>query len=263
MPRMARKVSSTKVYHIIFRGNDKQDIFFDMQDYKKYLKEIKVTKEKYQYEILAYCLMSNHAHLIVFDKNDNLSKAMQSLAVAYSSYFSKKYDKVGHLFQNRFLSKNVETKEYLLQLCRYIHQNPTKAKIAEVDNYKWSSYKEYINLDLNERITNINTILPMFGSNIEQAIKNFETFHKYENEDYNKNEYVEFEIVDKLTDEELKQAIEKILNIENSIEIKKYNSNIRDKCIIKLKNIKGTTKTQIARVTGINRKIIERAINKE
>lgn len=76
MPRMARELSKTKVYHIIFRGNDKQDIFYDTQDYKKYLKEMKNTKEKYQYEILAYCLMSNHVHLIVFDKNDNLSKSM-------------------------------------------------------------------------------------------------------------------------------------------------------------------------------------------
>lgn len=263
MPRMARKSSKTKVYHIIFRGNDKQDIFFDEQDYRKYINEIKNTKEKYQCEILAYCLMSNHIHLIVFDKSDNLSKAMQSLAVSYSNYFSKKYDKVGHLFQNRFLSKNVETREYLLQLCRYIHQNPVKAKISTVDNYNWSSYKEYTNLKLKDRITNVNIIQSMFGTDKVQAIKNFEAFHKYENEDYNKNEYIEFEILDKLTDEELKKAIEKILNIEHSLEIKKYNSDIRDKCIRKLKEIKGTTKTQIARVTGINRKVIERAINKE
>lgn len=99
MPRTSRKISKTKVYHVIFRGNDKQDIFFDNQDYRKFIKEIRKTKEKYQNEILAYCLMSNHVHLIVFDKNDNLSKSMQSLAVAYSSYFSKKYNKVGHLFQ--------------------------------------------------------------------------------------------------------------------------------------------------------------------
>lgn len=261
MPRMARKVSNTKVYHIIFRGNDKQDIFFDIQDYKKYLKEIKVTKEKYQYEILAYCLMSNHVHLIVFDKNDNLSKAMQSLAVAYSSYFSKKYDKVGHLFQNRFHSKNVETKEYLVQLCRYIHQNPPKAQIGTVDNYKWSSYKEYINLDLKERITNINTILPMFGSNKQEAIKNFKIFHQKEIDDNAQN--AEFEIVDKLTDEELKHILEKMLNIKDALEIKRYSVDIRDENIKKLTNIKGTSKTQIARVTGLNRKIVERAMNKK
>ncbi len=261
MPRMARKVSSTKVYHIIFRGNDKQDIFFDSQDYKKYLKEITVTKEKYQYEILAYCLMSNHAHLIVFDKNDNLSKAMQSLAVAYSSYFSKKYDKVGHLFQNRFHSRNVETKEYLLQLCRYIHQNPVKAKIDTVDNYKWSSYKEYINLDLDERITNINTILPMFGNNKQEAIRNFEIFHRKEIDDNTQD--AEFEIVDKLTDEELKHILEKMLNIKDALEIKRYSVDIRDKKIKKLKDIQGASRAQIARVTGLNRKIVERAMNKK
>lgn len=261
MPRMARKVSNTKVYHIIFRGNDKQDIFFDIQDYKKYLKEIKVTKEKYQYEILAYCLMSNHVHLIVFDKNDNLSKAMQSLAVAYSSYFSKKYDKVGHLFQNRFHSKNVETKEYLVQLCRYIHQNPPKAQIGTVDNYKWSSYKEYINFDLKERITNINTILPMFGSNKQEAIKNFKIFHQKEIDDNAQN--AEFEIVDKLTDEELKHILEKILNIQDALEIKRYSVDIRDEKIKKLKDIQGASKAQIARVTGLNRKIVERAMNKK
>ena len=144
MPRMARKASNTKVYHVILRGNDKQDIFFDEQDYKKILKEIVNTKEKYKYELYAYCLMTNHVHLIIFDKNDMLPKIMQSLEVAYSAYFSKKYEKTGHLFQNRFLSKDIETSEYLMQVCRYIHQNPIKAKISTIDEYKWSSFSEYV-----------------------------------------------------------------------------------------------------------------------
>ena len=111
MPRMPRKVSCTKVYHVILRGNDKQDIFLDEQDYKKFIKEILNTKEKYEYELYAYCLMTNHVHLIIYDKNDKLSKIIQSLAITYSPYFSKKYEKTGHLFQNRFLSKEVETRE--------------------------------------------------------------------------------------------------------------------------------------------------------
>lgn len=144
MPRKARNISSTKVYHIIFRGNDKQDIFFDEQDYNKFIKEIKRTKETYKYKLYAYCLMANHIHLIIYDQENQFSKAMQSLAIAYSSYFSQKYDKVGHLFQNRFLSKNIETGEYLLNVCRYIHQNPVKAGISDMKDYVWSSYQEYI-----------------------------------------------------------------------------------------------------------------------
>ena len=120
MPRKAREISKTKTYHIMLRGNDKQDIFFEEQDYKKFINEISNTKQKYKYELFAYCLMTNHVHMVIFDRNDNISKAIQSLAVSYSSYFSKKYDKVGHLFQNRFFSKSVETREYLIQLCRYI-----------------------------------------------------------------------------------------------------------------------------------------------
>lgn len=159
MPRMARKASNTKVYHVILRGNDKQDIFFDEQDYKKILKEIVNTKEKYKYELYAYCLMTNHVHLVIYDKNDMLSKIIQSLAVTYSAYFSKKYEKTGHLFQNRFLSKEVETSKYLMQVCRYIHQNSLKAKISTVDKYKWSSFKEYI---YGEKIISTKMLLSLF-----------------------------------------------------------------------------------------------------
>lgn len=159
MPRMARKESSTKVYHVILRGNDKQDIFFDEQDYKKFIEELKNTKEKYGYELYAYCLMTNHVHLVIYDKNNMLSKIMQSLEVAYSAYFSKKYEKTGHLFQNRFLSKVVEAREYLMQVCRYVHQNPVKAKISTVDKYKWSSFKEYL---YGEKIVNTKMLLSLF-----------------------------------------------------------------------------------------------------
>ena len=255
MPRKARKISSTKVYHIILRGNDRQDIFLDEKDYQKFIKEIINTKEKYQYDLLAYCLMSNHVHLILFDKNNNFSKAIQSLAISYASYFSKKYDKVGHLFQNRFLSKNVETKEYLVQLCRYIHQNPVKAKISKIEEYRWSSYQEYVKY---YKIVETRKIMSIFGTTEQEAIENFIKFHKSEED--NVNDYMEYEMVDRITDEQLRKRIEKILEIDNVMEIKKYNTKIRNEKIGKLKEIKGASISQISRVININRKIIERAM---
>ena len=260
MPRKARKVSNTKIYHIILRGNDKQDIFFEEQDYKKFIKEISNTKEKYKYELFAYCLMTNHVHLILFDKNDNLSKTIQSLSVSYSSYFSKKYDKIGHLFQNRFFSKCVETREYLIQLCRYIHQNPVKAKISDIQEYRWSSYQEYIK---DEKIVETKTIMSIFGDTKIKAIRNFIEFHKRDKEEIFGNDYLEYEIIERLTDEQLKLIIEKLLKINNAMEIKRFNATIRNEKLIKLKEIKGTSKNQIARVTGINRKVIERVLKKE
>ena len=86
MPRKARQKSSTKVYHVILRGNAKQDIFLEKQDYNKFMKEMERTKEKYQYELYAYCLMTNHVHLVLYDKMDQLSKLLQSLMISYSTF---------------------------------------------------------------------------------------------------------------------------------------------------------------------------------
>lgn len=255
MPRMARKMSSTKVYHVILRGNGKQDIFFDEQDYKKFIKEIVNTKEKYKYELYAYCLMTNHVHLIIYDKHDRLSKIMQSLAVTYSAYFSKKHEKVGHLFQNRFLSKEVETSKYLKQVCRYIHQNPEKAKISKVNNYKWSSYKEYIT---QSNMVDTKMLLSLFGENRKDAMKNFTTYNIGKVE--NINDYLEFEAIKKLTDEQARKEIEKILGLKSLEKIKEFNTKIRNEYIRKLKGIKGISKLQISRILDLNRKIIERVL---
>ena len=261
MPRSTRKMSNTKTYHIIIRGNDKQDIFFDKQDYNKFIKEIKRTKEKYHYQLYAYCLMTNHVHLIVYDKDNNLSKAMQSLILSYSIYFGKKYEKVGHLVQGRFLSKNVESRKYLIQLCRYIHQNPVKAKIAKVNEYKWSSYQEYINFS--DKIIEYKKILSLFGNNNQEAIKNFITFHNIKNDDLSGKEKIEYEMVSKLTDQEVKERIEKILKIDNITKIKKYNLAIRNEKIRELRKLEKTSMAQIARVLGISKRIVEKAMREK
>ena len=255
MPRMARKISKTKVYHIILRGNNKQKIFFNNQDYIRFIGEIINTKEKYDYEIYAYCLMSNHVHLILYDKNDSLSKIIQSIAVSYSVYFAKKHEKVGHLFQNRFLSKPVETREYLMQVCRYIHQNPVKAGIAKVHNYKWSSYKEYIE---EEKIVSTKILLSLFGNSRDEVIENFKKFHNDNKEDIN-DEY-EYEIITKFTDEEAKIKIKEMLQTEDLKEINNLSVKLRNENIKKLKEIKGLSNTQIARVLGLNRGIIEKVM---
>ena len=111
MPRIARVKSQSKIYHIMIRGINKQDIFYDKHDYLKFLKELKNTKEKYGYEIYAYCLMPNHVHLEIRDIKDCLENIMRSLEISYSSYFNKRYERVGHVFQDRYLSKNVEELE--------------------------------------------------------------------------------------------------------------------------------------------------------
>lgn len=260
MPRMARQKSSTKVYHIILRGNAKQDIFLEEQDYNKFIKEICYTKEKYQYELYAYCLMTNHVHLILHDKNENLSKALQSLTVSYSSYWNKKYERVGHVFQDRFLSKNVETAEYLKSLCRYIHQNPQKGGIARLEEYQWSSYQEYIR---ESKIIEKEQILLLFNDKQKEAINYFIEFHKISRDQKTWNDFIEYEMIKKLNDEQASQYIIEILGLKNMQELAKYSIEKRDECLQKLKGIKRISNLQMARITGLSRKIIDTAMKEK
>ena len=132
MPRQPRKQSCSSVYHCMLRGINKQDIFFDKKDYLEFQSIIKKTKEAFFYQLYSYVLMPNHIHLEIKDKNQKLSQIIHSMATSYANYFNKKYQRVGHLFENRFRSKNVENSCYILNLVRYIHQNPVKAGLTQM-----------------------------------------------------------------------------------------------------------------------------------
>lgn len=254
MPRIIRQISSTKVYHIILRGIDKQDIFFSEKDYNKFIEILKETKKQYEYDIYSYCLMNNHIHLIIYDKDDNLPKIMQSIAIRYSIYFNKKYNRVGHLFQNRYLSKKIEDGIYLKAACRYIHQNPQKAGIEKTENYKWSSYREYIGRKL---IINPNMLLLLFDKNEDEAKKEFIKFHSIQS-NTEISDLIEFEMKEKMTDEEALKYICELVKIDNVYEILEFKVEKRNQIISKIKENKKITSAQISRVLGLNRKIIER-----
>ncbi len=135
-------------YHIYNRGIHKQDIFLEEKDYIFYLKRLRQVKDKQKASVICYCLMPNHIHLLLRqDSKIPIYKVMSCLHTAYSMYFNKKYNKVGHLFQNRFKQKEVKNDEYLLQLASYIHLNPLIDGLEEkLGDYQWSSYPDYINL---------------------------------------------------------------------------------------------------------------------
>lgn len=258
MPRTARKKSNTNVYHVILRGINRQDIFFDETDKKCFLGILKKTKEKYMYELYAYVIMKNHIHLLINTKEGNISTIIQSIAVRYAKYFNERYKRVGYLFQNRFKSKTVETISYLKNVQRYIHYNPQKAGICSCQDYAWSSYQSYIK-DQKE-LVDIEFILQVFDQNREIARKYFEIYHQFEMKDMKEYE-MENEIREKIDDQKATQKIKEILKIENLQEIKEYSIQKRNKCIQKLK-CEELNYAQIARILKLNRKIVERAMKK-
>lgn len=144
MPRQARVKSRTGVYHIVFRGVNKQPIFADEAEYTKFLFLLDEAKVKSGWELYAYCLMGNHLHLLVKEGQEELAQTLKRLASKYVYWFNAKNQRVGHLFQDRFLSETVEDDAYFLTVLRYIHQNPVKAGLSAVPQaYRWSSYRDY------------------------------------------------------------------------------------------------------------------------
>lgn len=141
-------------YHVYNRGHNKQTIFYDAKDYRRYLKRLGEYLKKHEVTLLAHCLMPNHLHLLLRqDGNESIDRFIHRLHTAYTMYFNKKYEKVGAVFQGRFKAKMIDTDEYLLHVSRYIHINPIelfhaqgRALSTELVEYPWSSYGEYVEL---------------------------------------------------------------------------------------------------------------------
>ncbi len=142
MPRIHRITIKNSCYHIITRGNQKQSVFLESKDYNKYLSLLKKYKEKYQFQLYAFCLMPNHIHLLIeVTEPQTLQKTFRGLNLSYTLYFNYKYKKVGHLWQDRFKSKIIQKDEYFLECIKYIESNPIRASLTpNISDYPWSSY---------------------------------------------------------------------------------------------------------------------------
>ncbi|MDF2613481.1 MAG: transposase IS200-family protein [Clostridia bacterium] len=171
MPRRAREKCEHSIYHIMVRGNNKQDIFLDEQDKIQYLRRLKRYKERYKVEIYAYCLMTNHIHLLIYDNGQDISKVIQGLNLSYVIYFNKKYGRCGHLFQDRFNSIMVKRDSYFIEVSKYIHLNPVKANMVGASaDYKWSSSSVYLGCQDPYNIVDNKRILAYFSSDYKESI---------------------------------------------------------------------------------------------
>lgn len=197
MPRIARKFNESNYYHVIVQGINKEFIFKDekyMESYKriilKKLKEIDI-------KILAYCIMINHAHFLIYSENSSmLSKFMQKVNTSYSRLYNKENNRVGYVFRDRFYSKNILNENQLYNCLRYIHNNPVKAKIVNsMSEYKYSSYNEYLK---KEEIISKDSKRLLFGSK-ENYREQFDWIHNnsceenfYDVQEENKEEINDF-----------------------------------------------------------------------
>ena len=144
MARPPRIEFAGAVYHVTCRGNAKQDIVRDDMDREKWVDWLRRTIETYNWRLHAWVLMTNHAHVFVETPVPNLSAGMQYLGGSYTSYFNRRHRCCGHLFQGRYKGHLIEEQGYFLEVSRYLHLNPVRAKmVSRPEEYPWSSYRGY------------------------------------------------------------------------------------------------------------------------
>lgn len=178
MPRQVRIKGEYSVYHIIQRGNKRKNLFLSDADRLKFIDTLQKTREKYNFAVYAYCLMSNHVHLLIDDNGNDVSAIIKSINISYAQYFNRIYRRCGHLFQDRFRSELINDDGYLLEVSRYIHNNPVKAGIVrEPSDYPWSSFNIYLGKDQDiEGLINRTRILRYFSDNELKATKEYIDF---------------------------------------------------------------------------------------
>lgn len=236
MARIRKENINTSFFHIMVQGINKEYIFNSNENINKYMKIMKETKEKTDIMILAYCIMSNHAHILIHEQNiENITKYMHRVNLLYAKYYNKKNNRVGYVFRDRYKTQPIYSEKHLFTSVRYIHNNPVKANICEKANeYKYSScyhnifytdtelernikknmYNEPINLQEEEKF-----VLMENEQNQEQTcheiIKDIMLKNSLTKENLCQNEKVMGDIIRKLRHEEniSYRMMEKILGI--------------------------------------------------
>ena len=247
MPRQARKKSESGIYHVMLRGINQQQIFEDSEDCDKFIQILQECKAVSGFKLFAYCLMGNHIHLLIKPEKEPLEQVFKRIGGRYVYWYNVKYQRVGHLFQDRFKSEPVEDDSYFLTVIRYIHQNPVKAGLCKnIKDYKYSSYAEYVS---NSWIIDTDFVFDMISN---------KEFERYNNEN-NADKCLEISDAPKLrvTDEQAKSIIFKVSKCENVADFQKLDSKSRDEFIAILKQ-NGLSIRQISRLTGVNYYIIQK-----
>jgi REP element-mobilizing transposase RayT len=162
-------------YHVTARGNERKDIYKTATDRQKFLVYLESASQRYLAVIHAYCLMSNHYHLLLQTPLGNLSKIMQHINSSYTTYFNVKRKRSGHLLQGRYRAIVIDADSYACELSRYIHLNPVRAGMVDTpESYQWSSYHGYVNSRLRAPWLTTKFVLGYFsGTDQEAAYRDF------------------------------------------------------------------------------------------
>lgn len=200
MPRRARRDNDSSFFHIIVQGIDKKYIFSSESYMKKYYELIIEKSLKHNINVLAYCLMGNHAHLLIYTTQiSDMSNFMRDVNTEYGTYYNKNEKRVGYVFRDRFVSEPIQNIRYLYNCISYIHFNPVEANIVKYPHeYAYSSYNDYLNK--NGIVTDEGLKLIFGSSNDYISMFNFIHFSTDEFLDYEKKKVIDYNTIKKTVD---------------------------------------------------------------
>lgn len=246
--RQARRIAESGIYHIMLRGIDRRRIFEDTQDYLFFLEILEECRLRCGFRLYAYCLMDNHVHILLRVGEEKLESTMKRLACRYVYWFNAKYQRTGHLFQDRFRSESVDTDTYFLTVLRYIHQNPVKAKLcAAPGDYLYSSYAHYLGSS------------QLVDTDFAMGMMTRDEFVRFNCE---KNDDQCLELTRSrcaMSDDQAQKVIEKISRCASTSQFQMLDQK-KQAHYIKRIHEKGASIRQISRLTGISKGMVERWI---
>lgn len=275
MPRKPRIHYYGALYHVIVRGNNREYVFNEDFCKEEYLMRLKRYAEKYEAIVYGYMIMDNHVHLLIEVTNTPLSKIMQLIQQTYTTWYNRKFNRSGHVFEQRYKSLLVNKDQYLLGLLRYIHQNPVRAGISDI-NYKYSSHLEYA--EGKRGICDTLFVLSVLTPNEKEQVAKYVRFMNVEETEIKEKDPYHLsptmkEIRSKVNEIAFdKMPMSKIVNIfeeENDIEVDalkgKYKTGhikeLRDALILELLRHKCTTQNELGAIFGISHYTISRIYN--
>ena len=251
--RTPRKECESEIYHVISRGTGRQLIFEDDDDRELFVSLLSEYAGDAGIEIYAWCLMGNHVHLLLHASMERISECMRRLCGRYAQRFNARHGRVGHLFQERFRSEPVDDEPYLITVVSYIHYNPQKAAIANQQDYRWSSYGQYVGRNHGEGICATDLVLGVFGS-----VDSFAAYHSaYAHEASCMDVDQARSQTRAMSDEDAIALAEEVLGDLRLAELKALDRASRDAAVRSLLAA-GFSVRQVERLTGIGRGVVQR-----
>lgn len=261
MPRKAREGSGTGIFHVMMRGNNHQNIFEDAEDNYQFINTLDRMRVRYDDDgnpcgsnctYYAYCLMNNHFHLLIREREESVGETVKRIASSYVYYYNRKYLRDGHLFKERFRSEPVNDMAYFVTLLRYIHQNPVKAGIVEhVKDYEYSSWGEYDGtVEPVFQLCDTGTVLRRVPFDDLEALVNeplADEVNCLDMDDPSRS---------RPSDDQVWAYIKDKTGVTNSSAFQRLNDDVRRAVLKDLKEI-GASHRQLERLTGIGRGVIQ------